>query len=126
MKLQTRMVGRDSVEPWQTATPVAPRWGETPSRHGEVRRPRTSSPKARLHGLTLLELLTVIVILGLLASLLLPALVRGKDAARLARCVDNLRQLGLAAQLYWDDNEERTFPYLLGATNGGMRYWFGW
>ena len=77
-------------------------------------------------GLTLLELLAVIATLGILAALLFPALIRGKDAARLARCVDNLRQLGLATQIYWDDNEGRTFPYRNGATNGGMRYWFGW
>ena len=80
----------------------------------------------RPFGLTLIELLAVMATLGILAALLTPVLARGKDAARLARCVDNLRQLGLAAQIYWDDNEGRTFPYLHGTTNGGMRYWFGW
>jgi prepilin-type processing-associated H-X9-DG protein len=32
----------------------------------------------------------------------------------------------LAAQMYWDDNDDFTFPYLVGATNGGRLYWFGW
>src|SRR5204863_9376007 len=87
---------------------------------------KTLPHTGRAFGLTLIELLAVVAMLGILAALLTPVLVRGKDAAHLARCVDNLRQLGLAAQIYWDDNEGRTFPYLHGATNGGMRYWFGW
>ena len=77
-------------------------------------------------GLTLIEVLVVIAVLGVLAAILVPALGRGRDAAQSARCMDNLRQLGLATQLYWDDNDGQTFPYLLGATNGGKRYWFGW
>jgi prepilin-type N-terminal cleavage/methylation domain-containing protein/prepilin-type processing-associated H-X9-DG protein len=87
---------------------------------------KTNAPSARKLGLTLIELLTVIAMLAILAALLIPVLGRGKDAAHLARCVDNLRQLGLAAQIYWDDNEGRAFPYLNGPTNGGMSYWFGW
>ena len=88
--------------------------------------PKLDRTRALERGLTLVELLVVIAVLGVLAALLLPALTRGKDAARLARCTDNLRQLGLAAQIYWDENDGMTFPYLAGGTNGGMRYWFGW
>lgn len=77
-------------------------------------------------GFTLVELLVVVAVMAVLASMLLPAMTAAKAAARRAQCVDNLRQLGLAAQMYWDDNDDRTFRYLSGTTNGGRLYWFGW
>jgi prepilin-type processing-associated H-X9-DG protein len=61
-----------------------------------------------------------------LAALLLPALATGKSSALRVKCASNQRQLGLAAQLYFDDNDGRTFSYLSHATNGGRVYWFGW
>jgi prepilin-type processing-associated H-X9-DG protein len=76
--------------------------------------------------LTLVELLVVIAVMAILASLLLPALTASKAAAKRIQCVDNLRQLGLAARLYWDDSDDFTFRYLTGGTNGGRLYWFGW
>jgi len=75
---------------------------------------------------TLVELLVVIAIVALLASLLLPALNRSKATAQRIRCVGNLHQLGLAAQMYWDDNGGCAFRYRGGSTNGGDIYWFGW
>jgi len=75
---------------------------------------------------TLIELLVVIAIVAVLASLLLPSLSRSKGVAQRARCASNLRQLGLAAQMYWDENAGIAFPYQTYATNGGMIYWFGW
>jgi len=56
---------------------------------------------------TLLELLVVLAIIGVLASLLLPAVARAKTKAHNAICVNNLRQLGIAARLYSEDNNNR-------------------
>jgi len=57
-------------------------------------------------GFSLVELLVVIALIALLASLLLPALSRAKAKARVTRCTNNLRQLGLAFRQYADDNQD--------------------
>lgn len=75
---------------------------------------------------TLVELLVVAVILAVLAALLLPAVGRSKRAAQRLQCISNLRQLGLAGQMYWDDHQGQTFRYGGFLTNGGRWYWFGW
>lgn len=75
---------------------------------------------------SLVELLVVVAVIGLLAAVLLPALARSQAAARRIRCVANLHQLGLAAQLYWDDHAGGAFRYRGAFTNGGDVYWFGW
>ncbi len=75
---------------------------------------------------TLIELLVVIAITALLTTLLLPALNNSKAAAKRIQCASNLRQLGLAAQMYFDDHDGLTFAYKTGETNGGVLYWFGW
>jgi len=58
----------------------------------------------RKRGFTLIELLVVMVIIALLVGLLLPALARAKEEARKTQCRSNLRQIGLALEMYANDN----------------------
>ena len=66
----------------------------------------SSSDASRNAAFTLVELLVVIAIISLLAALLLPVFGRSKARAQNAVCVSQLRQLGVAARLYADENQE--------------------
>ena len=91
-----------------------------------VSRLTVNVPDFTSRAFTLVELLVVIAIIAILAALLLPALARSRTSAQRIKCASNLRQLGLATQLYWDDNAGDCFRYLFGPTNVGQIYWFGW
>jgi prepilin-type processing-associated H-X9-DG protein/prepilin-type N-terminal cleavage/methylation domain-containing protein len=87
---------------------------------------RSAAPGRRRAAFTLAELLVVVTVILVLAALLLSATTRARTQGRQARCVSNLRQLGLACQMYWDENDSFAFRYRGAVTNGGDIWWFGW
>ena len=93
---------------------------------GATSTPDRAGAKRGAAGFTLIELLVVMAVIAVLAALLLPVLGRSRDAAQRVDCMNHIRQLGLAAQMYWDDNHGQAFRYRIATTNDGVLYWFGW
>jgi prepilin-type N-terminal cleavage/methylation domain-containing protein len=65
--------------------------------------------KGRSKGFTLIELLVVMVIIGILAAMLMPALGRAREESRRGACKSNLKQIGLGVNMYAQDYNEN-FP----------------
>lgn len=79
---------------------------------------------ARRRAFTLIELLVVIAIIAILAAILFPVFAQARERGRMASCTSNLKQLGLATQMYAQDYDGG-FPLHLSLPGGNGFYWFG-
>ena len=68
-----------------------------------------NSPQSLRRGITLIELLVVIAITAIIAAILVPVFAQVREKARQTACASNLRQIGLAAMQYAQDNDQRMF-----------------
>ncbi len=71
-------------------------------------------------GFTLIELLVVIAIIAILAAILFPVFARAREKARQASCLSNVKQLGLAPQMYAQDYDETLPPSIAGRPSGAL------
>lgn len=79
------------------------------------------SPSRRARAFTLIELLTVIAIIGILAAIIIPVVGSVRQKARMTTSMSNLRQLGSAMQIFVNDNKQ-TLP--VNSTTHPTHYWY--
>jgi prepilin-type N-terminal cleavage/methylation domain-containing protein/prepilin-type processing-associated H-X9-DG protein len=92
-----------------------PQWRQAPVGRSAVHRPGQQ-------GFTLVEVLVVIVIMGMLVALLIPAVLSARAAAQCTACLNNLREIGMASQVYIGEHDK--YPAAWLQTSGGTtRRW---
>lgn len=77
-----------------------------------------NSRHKKSQGFTLIELLVAVAIIGILMSLLLPVLSKGKLKAQQTECASNLRQVGLSFRMFADEHDNR-LPMQVSVRRGG-------
>lgn len=92
---------------------------------GLDRRGAFASKMRRASGFTLVELLVVMAVVAILAAILLPALAAAKERTRPIVCLNNLKQIGVAINLYANDHEDFLLPAEYHPGNGAP-YQEGW
>jgi len=81
-------------------------------------KPRFSNQ--RNQGLTLVDVMVILVVLAGIATIVLPALIASRKPSRPINCVNNLQQIGLSFRIWSDDNTGK-YPMQISATNGGTQ-----
>jgi prepilin-type N-terminal cleavage/methylation domain-containing protein len=92
---------------------------------GASRPSRAGLARGRACGFTLIELLVVVSIIGLLVSVLMPALASARRSGQGVVCASNLRQLGLALEAYASENKGNYAPAAPGIATTNRVRWFG-
>ena len=91
-----------------------------------LRHPQPDTRRRILSAFTLVELLVVIGIIALLIAILLPALNRAKENAKVVQCASNLRQLGMAFVAYAQDFKNNFPPNVGGTAPPGYPIYQAW